>query len=414
MGMRERTQMQRHGERGNTIFYVAGFLFILLGIGALAIDLASLYVARTQAQRAADSAALAGAKVFVESGCVTIGNCSLQETSASDRAGVVAGQTFVSGQPVTVQSVSFVETAQNPQITVQVSVSNLRVYFAAAIGWGTAPTIGAIATAEAYNPAGAAGGPVYCTSCVRPWLIANCDQTLSGTPPTCAAPVVTLLNPGTNYGVTNPGCTPGGVIGESIDLTLGSATAPGTTLYGMLDVSNGAGIVGDYQNAITTCFTGATTCGTRNVFVMPVNAATQAATVASVENLLHIAAPGINQQDTLDPSVCPPQIHAGAFNPLVTNGVANVNDIITTSDSIVTAYIYDSTTPLTVSNAFPSTPQSVNIVGFAQIFVQQVAPTGDVQGYILGVASCGGNAGGACDVNAIQSSTMLPVRLISN
>jgi uncharacterized membrane protein len=78
---------------------VAGALVILLGVAALAIDLASLYVAHNEAQRAADAAALAGAKVFVESGCVTIGDCSGEEGVASDRATQVAGQILVGGLP---------------------------------------------------------------------------------------------------------------------------------------------------------------------------------------------------------------------------------------------------------------------------------------------------------------------------
>ena len=40
----------------------------LLAMAALAIDITTLYVARSEAQNAADAAALAGAKMFVTSG----------------------------------------------------------------------------------------------------------------------------------------------------------------------------------------------------------------------------------------------------------------------------------------------------------------------------------------------------------
>src|SRR5882672_1139925 len=50
----------RRGERGITV--------ALMGMAALAIDLVTLYVAKAQAQRVADSAALAGAKTLVEYG----------------------------------------------------------------------------------------------------------------------------------------------------------------------------------------------------------------------------------------------------------------------------------------------------------------------------------------------------------
>src|SRR5579871_3454669 len=123
------TRNARRRDRGSTLFIVAGSLTILLGIGALAIDIASLYVARSESQRAADAAALAGAKVFVESGCVTSGDCSSQESVATDRATQIALQNLVEGQTLTVTGVTFRERRQNPQITVQVQSSNLHVYF---------------------------------------------------------------------------------------------------------------------------------------------------------------------------------------------------------------------------------------------------------------------------------------------
>ena len=53
----------RKNERGVTIVLVAFSLLALLGMAALAIDIATLYVAHGEAQRAADAAALAGAKL---------------------------------------------------------------------------------------------------------------------------------------------------------------------------------------------------------------------------------------------------------------------------------------------------------------------------------------------------------------
>jgi putative Flp pilus-assembly TadE/G-like protein len=390
MGLRQHRKNQRNGERGATLYIVAASLVILLGIAALAIDLASLYVAHNEAQRAADAAALAGAKVFVESGCVTNGNCSGEEGIASDRATQVAGQILVGGQAPTIQGITFNETPQDPQITVQVQSANLGVYFASAIGFSNATAVSASATAEAWNPSGGGGGATYCTGCLRPWLIPN-------------GPTV-LLN---GNAVANPGCaSAGGIVGQAADIQL--ATAP--TQYGAIDVDNGIGNLGDYEQGIMTCSTGQKTCGGATFTMMPNLATTQAATVTAVENLLHVAATGITSQDTIDTTVCPPQIHAGALNPLVTNGVVAQGAVISTSDSIVTAYIYQ---PVTL-NA-PPTPTPVNIVGFAQIFVTQADPVnnGDVLGVFLGVAGCGSNAGG-CNAGAIQGPTTLPVRLIQS
>jgi hypothetical protein len=386
MGSRIRTKNQRHGERGSTIYLVAGSLVILLGMGALAIDLASLYVARNESQRAADSAALAGAKVFVESGCVTSGDCTGEEATATDRATQAAGLNLVGGFPVTVQSISFNETSQNPQITVQLQSANLNTYFAKAIGIVTAPTVGATATAEAYNPSGAAGGPTYCTGCVRPWLIANCNPSFPG----C------LLNAGNNYSVASPGCvTSGGVIGAPIQI----AIETNNTQFAGVD--NG-GSLANYQQSITTCNTGQLSCGTV-VNTVPVAFAGQKIpfTTSGVDTLLHIGPGnvGLNQgQDWIDATVCPPQIHAGAFNPLVVQGVVGQDTLIATSDSIVTAYIFNGTLAPSVP-PFPQLSQAVPITGFAQIFVTQVDANGDVWGVILGVAGCGSNPGAAAEAD---------------
>jgi len=58
----------RRRERGVTILLVAVAMMALLAMAALAIDIVTLYVSEGEAQRVADAAALAGAKVFVSSG----------------------------------------------------------------------------------------------------------------------------------------------------------------------------------------------------------------------------------------------------------------------------------------------------------------------------------------------------------
>src|SRR5439155_17988495 len=58
----------RRRERGVTILLVAIAMMALLAMAALAIDIVTLYVSEGEAQRVADAAALAGAKVFVSSG----------------------------------------------------------------------------------------------------------------------------------------------------------------------------------------------------------------------------------------------------------------------------------------------------------------------------------------------------------
>lgn len=398
-----RTNPPRNGERGSTLFIVAGSLIVLLGIGALAIDVGSLYVARSESQRAADAAALAGAKVFVESGCVTSGDCSSEESIATDRATQVALQNLVEGQAVTVSGVTFTETPQNPQITVHVQSSNLHVFFAGAIGITSAPNVAATATAEAYNPSGQAGGPPFCTGCVRPWLIPNCD-------PSYATTSGCLLGPGSSS-VADPGCGSGGVIGQSIHIAIGMSptpTLPSTsTPIQFAAVDDGTGFAG-YQKSIVTCNTSQMTCG-KWVNTLPKSQI--AFPTPAVNTLLHIApgntGPG-QGQDWIDPTLCPPQIHAGRLNPLVTQGVVAADTAVTTSDSIVTVYLFDGL----LSN--PDTPQSVQVRGFAQIFVTQQDANGDVGGVVLGVAGCAtSDRDGDCDPGSIKGSTLLPIRLIT-
>src|SRR5579864_3697198 len=63
---------QRRHEQGQTILLVAISMVSLLAMAALAIDIVTLYVARSEIQRAADAAALAAAKAIADSGITTL------------------------------------------------------------------------------------------------------------------------------------------------------------------------------------------------------------------------------------------------------------------------------------------------------------------------------------------------------
>ena len=77
-------------ERGAVLALVALLLVVFLGLAALAIDLGLLYVARGEAQRAADAAAHAGAgHLMLNSG---------DEEGARDRAVQLAGRNSIRGQ----------------------------------------------------------------------------------------------------------------------------------------------------------------------------------------------------------------------------------------------------------------------------------------------------------------------------
>src|SRR5450432_4594695 len=78
-------------ERGQTIILVAVALVALLSMAALAVDVVTLYVARSEAQRAANAAAIAGAKMFTTSGFTSV--------QGGAPPPVLQGQVCLSGGP---------------------------------------------------------------------------------------------------------------------------------------------------------------------------------------------------------------------------------------------------------------------------------------------------------------------------
>src|SRR4030081_442011 len=59
---------QRHGERGVTMVLMALAMVAILAMAALSIDVITLYLANAEAQRSADAAALAAARILSISG----------------------------------------------------------------------------------------------------------------------------------------------------------------------------------------------------------------------------------------------------------------------------------------------------------------------------------------------------------
>src|SRR5712692_8035631 len=118
-----RTRDARAGERGASLATIAIALTFILGMAGLAIDLVALYVGRSEAQRAADAAALAGATTFVTSGCTSAsGGCvkgGPQEALARQQAKDVGSQNSVGGSFPTILDgdIDFAyPTPENPTI----------------------------------------------------------------------------------------------------------------------------------------------------------------------------------------------------------------------------------------------------------------------------------------------------------
>src|SRR5581483_3410483 len=177
-------------ERGSTLLLAAFALVILLGMAALAIDVATLYVARTEAQRAADAAALAGATVFVNSGCTNSmsapsTNCVAFQSQVRKQAQFLGGQNEVFGQYANIANldVSFPPSSDPNDPLVQVTVRrSVPTFLAGALlrfvgGAGSSSNVVAKATAEAFNPSVPTLGPdpnlPFFTSCLKPWGFLN-------------------------------------------------------------------------------------------------------------------------------------------------------------------------------------------------------------------------------------------------
>ncbi len=156
---------RRNNERGSTLFYVAASLFVVMGMASLGIDLVTLYAARSEAQRAADAAALSGAKMFIRSGFTSgLVSQAVAQTLATQAAITVGAENSFGGQAAAIQSsdVTFdFSVPENPLITVVVQRTAARgnalpTFFAKAMSTRMLEAdVSATATAEAFNPSGA-------------------------------------------------------------------------------------------------------------------------------------------------------------------------------------------------------------------------------------------------------------------
>ena len=364
---------RRHHERGQTIILVAISLVSLLAMAALAIDIVTLYAARSEMQRAADAAALAGAKAVADSGITTLlltdpNFTTVQSwatTAATNQVNGVLQNNLIAGQAPTLVSDPIDWTRQgNPHITVTLKSSNLPSFFSKIWG-GTGTVVAATATAEAYNPGNVQNFVPIAPKVVKPWLVANVDPNRAPSPPT---PFVT----------TATGAVESNVIGETLNLTA-DCNAPGCTTAHQWESSGnrpGKHILPSYPqveyvpalvtapsspnpNVCSTVCTGTTnyeqsiecadvttsykvlSCGggTTNLqwdnTVNPGGLTGQSALGA--ECLINASSHGLNKgQDTLDPTPWPD-------NPMTikaASGLQNGN-FVTTSSSIVTIPIID-------------------------------------------------------------------------
>lgn len=398
-------------ERGSSLFIVAAAMLALVGLMGLGVDLVALYLGKSEAQRAADAAALAGAQEFVLSGFMSgLVTQATAQTLATNQAIAVGQKNLVGGSAPSIPSgnVTFDFThAGNPLITAVVDAT-LPTFFMKIFGV-TSANISATATAEAYNPAGsAAGGPTLCASCLRPFLVPNCDPDHlvpqpggnSNCPPS-GVPNQNqdyFLNP-PNYGINRPGAAPTGIVGESWSLhTGGPGVGSPSQWYSIAFL--GAQSKAAWRANIASCNTDAIVCG---AVLQTLNGHAVGPANQGIESLIHATGLGLGQgQDTINVAggTLPFPMFAGSNNPLVAAGVIASGAQVVQSDSLVTVPVYDG--HLLVPGGSTAT-----VVGYLQMFITDVQHNGPddiINGIITNVMSCGANVGGTCGTGGNQGA----------
>lgn len=426
-------------ERGVTLPLMAISLIVILGMAALAIDVVTLYGARTEAQRAADAAALAGARAIVGTGftssvaltatdvCSSSGNTGV----ANQQAIQAAMQNTIAGVPASVQSISCnLANVQNPTITVTIQRTGLPTFFSRI--WGNAGnSVTASATAEAYNPSGQTTAPPISVASVKPFLMPNCDP--NGGP-------VFMCNPGFFFDATNSnavntannyidtnlykvqqGSASGGASANRYlvaDTTLAQWQANGCPASSRLPANScsSAGGGGLYDS-IACADTHVISCGDRiNVDILGSGVSPDTTDASGgVQCLIHSAAQTsltavCNSPNTTIDQDCfvpgpPATIQGGIANP---NPALISQANISRSDSVITVPVFDSTT-----NPCPpaATCGPVTVIGFLQLGIQDVANDGSFHAYVLNAAGCGSNGTNGITAGGVSP---IPVRLIHN
>ncbi len=405
-------------------------LFVVGAMAALSIDVATIYTARSEAQLAADGAALAGARVLANSGATSdpTGTVLASAESSGGLAITVATQVaqndLVGGATPGV-AVSFGGTPTNPTVTVRVQNTNLPTFFARILGTRFI-TVAASATAEAYNPSGANAVtgttiPVALT-CVKPWLLPNMDPsnppnpifvTTSGaiastaggllgytTPP---APGSTRLKLGCGApGTANPAdCTPPLPAPQAWQYYPGSpASYPPPTQA--LPACTPA-LTTPYQESIAGCIQTPVACNANVLIDTPAYPNRNSETREAVNCLTHAAANRGDQVDFANAPSPPFQFLAGDDNPIP--GLAGSDVMV--SDSLVTVPVFDSSGGVT---------STVTIVGFVQLFLSPqgtaVPGSGHMHTTVINLAGCGSGSIGQQPILG-NGASPVAVRLIS-
>jgi Flp pilus assembly protein TadG len=426
-------------------------LFVVGAMAALSIDVVTLYTARSEAQLAADAGALAGARVFANSGVTSDAfrrSTRNAKTLATAIATQVASQNSVGGSSLdSVITVSFANETDpafdtNPHVTVQVQRTNLPAFFSRI--WGrTANAVSASATAEAYNPSGAntlsSGTTIpVAPTCVKPWLLPNIDPTVAAASAATASPIfdsatgaiVSTALVGEEWPSPNGTLNQDGIYSLcGGDCSHGISTPlPGAYYPGAIDsddfpaptqgLPSGTAGFNPYQVAVAGCVQPPIVCGANSSIKIdttaysPTTGTRDSDTVAASDVLIHfVSAPG--DSDSIDiATIRPPlQFLAGNQAPVVDA----IGKYVMVSDSLVTIPVINTTIGVTPTNP-------VQVIGFLQVFLNPSATatmpyatgpasTFEIPAMIINMAGCG--TGATLQPILGNGASPVAVRLIS-
>ncbi len=335
-------------QKGYVIVTTAVLLVVLLGFGALAVDVGLLYSARTAAQRAADAAALAGAFTFV------VNPASAQPSTAYDHAMSTALSNNILGASLTEPEVTVTVDVANQRATVEIARTE-GTFFARALGLNSAD-IGARAVAEASQNAVA-------SFCAKPWFIPNTVVSDFSPCEACAAGQVLISN-----GVVTQFGADAIEIGLPFTIKPNNPTgamAPGQFYAVRMGDSAGGK---DYRTNISTCSPDVLTC-LDTYGLEPGNMI--GPTLQGVNDL--IGSPGDEY------------IAIGQYR----DSGGNTSD---TSRSLIVAPLWDicALAGFCPGNTLPDSGANaeINVAGFALIFLDGVQGN-NVVAHLLGVFGCG-------------------------
>ena len=356
-------------ERGVVIVLVAVvMLFVVGAMAALSIDVVTFYTARSEAQLAADSAALAGARVLANSGATSdaTGTLLTAATTSTSPAQTVAvqvatqnqvGGTNLTSSNVTVAFGGITPPYTNPTVTVSVQAS-LPTFFARI--WGsTQVTVAASATAEAYNPSPVAtannGSTPVAPICVKPWLLPNIDPTSPPLSPTAIFDRTTgAISDQNLLGWTSSNATPQLRVACANGNCSGTLPNPTAWKYYPSDPATTfpppavyptctPALSTSYEESVAGCVQTAIACNDSAANIDTSNYPNRDPETAEAVNCLTHAANrgGGDTVTTTAPPAAPLEFVAGDDNPFVLTGAASAGADIMVSDSLVTVPVYD-------------------------------------------------------------------------